>query len=89
MTFITELIARLLSKTPWFMRNIRNISIVITLITGIPAYLASAGVDLPASLDMIASKIISISGIVSAIIAQLAVPGDTVNTVSDDNPTGK
>ena len=75
--FIVELIARLFSSTPWFMRVVRNVAIVLAVITGLPAFLASSGIDLPDSIDVIASKVVGIASVISAFIAQLAVPNDT------------
>jgi hypothetical protein len=60
------------------MKNIRNISIVIALITGLPAFLAENGLDLPDAIDVISNKVVSIAGIIAAIIAQISVPYDTV-----------
>jgi hypothetical protein len=71
--FLIELVLRLFSKTPNFFKIVRTISIILTVITGLPLFLQESGIDLPSAWDAIASKIVSIAGVVSAFIASLAV----------------
>lgn len=70
-TFLNEIILRFFAKTPSFFIWLRNISIVLTLLIGLPAYLQEAGVDLPDYWDTIANKMVGIATFVAAFIAQL------------------
>ncbi len=69
--FLIELIKRFLSKTPKFFKVVKAISVIVALITGIPALLEQANIVLPDSLNAIASKVVSIAALISAFISQL------------------
>jgi hypothetical protein len=74
--FLIEAIKRFSAETPWFFQVIRNISILTTLVTGLPdllSFLTASGVELPEFIYIFANKTIAISSIVAAIIAQLTV----------------
>ena len=74
--FLIEAIKRFSAETPWFFKVIRNISIVTTLVTGLPdllSFLTDSGVEIPEFIYIFANKTISISSVVAAIIAQLTV----------------
>jgi L-asparagine transporter-like permease len=71
--FVVELLLRLFGETPWFFKVIRIIGIVVAIITGIPALLSNAGVELPESIDAIASQVVAIASIVATFVAQLTV----------------
>lgn len=74
--FLIEAIKRFSAETPWFFKVIRNISIITTLVTGLPdllSFLTDSGVEIPEFIYIFANKTISISSVVAAIIAQLTV----------------
>jgi carbon starvation protein CstA len=83
--FLAELVVRLLGKTPHFFKIIRMISIIIAIITGLPTFLQSAGVDLPAAWDSVVLQVISIAGMVGAFISQLTVTTEekTIRDIKD------
>jgi hypothetical protein len=74
--FLAELVVRLLGKTPAFFKIVRMISIIIAIITGLPTFLQSAGVDLPDAWDSVVLQVISVAGMVGAFISQLTVTTD-------------
>ena len=72
--FLIEAIKRFSAETPWFFKVIRNISIITTLVTGLPdllSFLTASGIELPEFVFIFANKTISISSVVAAIIAQI------------------
>jgi hypothetical protein len=74
--FLIEAIKRFSAETPWFFKVIRNISIITTLVTGLPdllSFLTDNGIELPQFIFVFANKTISISSVVAAVIAQLTV----------------
>lgn len=74
--FLSEALKRFTAETPWFFKVIRNISIVTTLITGIPSlltFLTESGVTLPEIVFVLANKTVAISSIVAGFISQLTV----------------
>lgn len=71
--FFLELLVRLFADTPWFFRVVRIISIIASLLTGIPALLQGAGITLPGPIDAVASDVVAIAALVAAFIAQLTV----------------
>jgi hypothetical protein len=74
--FLIEAIKRFSAETPWFFKVIRNISIISTLVTGLPdllSFLTASWVELPQFVFVFANKTISISSVVAAVIAQLTV----------------
>ena len=74
--FLIEAIKRFSAETPWFFQVIRNLSIITTLVTGLPdllSFLTDSGVELPQFVFVFANKTIAISSIIAAIIAQLTV----------------
>jgi hypothetical protein len=76
--FIAELIGRLFSKNPTFFKVIQVISAIVALITGLPEYLAKAGIDLGPKLLGLENKAIAIAALVALFIAQLPKPDPTV-----------
>ena len=70
-TFLNEIILRLFAKTPSFFKWVRNASIFLTLLMGLPAFLQEAGVILPDAWIAISNKVVGYAGIVAAFIAQL------------------
>lgn len=74
--FLAELIVRIFGKTPKFFKTLQLITIVIAIITGLPTFLAEAGVELPEAWNNVVLKIISISSMVSSVIAQLTLTTD-------------
>lgn len=73
LSFAAELLTRLFGKTPKFFKIVQILSIVVTLLSGLPAYLQESGVILPEYLNAIASKVVAVCGIVATVIAQLTV----------------
>jgi hypothetical protein len=71
--FIKELLIRLFGKTPWFFKVVQVLAILTALVTGLPSFLESAGLDLPDSWDVISSKVVSIAALVGAFVSQLTV----------------
>ncbi len=82
MNFLTELIKRFLSDTPWFFKIVRVLSFVVAIVTGIPEVIESVCqsmevcITLPDAWSAISSKVISIAAVVSSFIAQLTVTTD-------------
>ena len=74
--FLAELVVRLLGKTPAFFKIVQIISVVIAIITGLPTFLQSAGVDLPDAWDSVVLQVISVAGMVGAFISQLTVTSE-------------
>lgn len=70
---ITEILKRLMAKSPKIFKVIKWISILVVLVTGLPAFLVSVGITLPPELLVLENKAIAIAGIVGAIISQLTV----------------
>jgi L-asparagine transporter-like permease len=75
-TFIQELILRFFGDTPWFFRVIRIITVATAIVTGIPTLLESAGVELPTSIQSVASHVIAIAALLSTFLAQLTVTSE-------------
>jgi hypothetical protein len=74
--FISELLLRLFGKTPWFFKVVQVLAVLTALVTGLPAFLESAGIDLPGSWDVVSNKVVSIAALVGAFVAQLTVTTD-------------
>lgn len=80
-SFFAELIGRLFSKTPAFFKVIQVISVIVAIVTGLPAMLAGIpGLVLPAFIVALESKVISIAGLVSLFISSLPVETPTTTT---------
>lgn len=77
MNFLADLLKRLISPNSKFFSILQKIALVLSLITGLPAFLEAQGVVLPEAIATIASKVVSIASLVAAFIAQLTV-SDTV-----------
>lgn len=75
-TFLNEIILRLFAKTPSFFRWVRNISLVLTVLIGLPAFLQESGIVLPEYLAAISNKVVGIATIVAAFIAQLTATNE-------------
>jgi len=75
-TFVSEIILRFFGKTPSFFKWVQLIAVITALLTGLPAFLEQSGVVLPAYIQAIASKIVSVAAVVAAIIAQLTVTSE-------------
>jgi len=71
--FLAELVARLFSKTPVFFKVIQVISVIVTVVTGLPGLLESVNITLPPALSVLQSKIAAIAGLVSLFISSLPV----------------
>lgn len=73
--FLTQLIRRFLAETPAFHKVIRTIALILTVIAALPQFLDAAGLTdlLGDGIMAIIAKVVSISGVVAAFIAQLAV----------------
>lgn len=69
--FLVQLVKRFLSSTPKFFKVVKVLAIVTALIAGVPALLQNSGIVLPEAIQAIASKVVSISALVAAFIAQL------------------
>ncbi len=72
--FLIELVKRFSAETPWFFKVIRNLSIATALIAGLPQFLlflTNSGVELPDAVFVFSNKVIAISSLVAAFIAQL------------------
>jgi len=80
--YLAELVSRLFSKTPVFFKVIQVLSIVATVVTGLPAILESVGITLPSALTALESKVVAIAGLVSLFISSLPV----VTTTPDSTP---
>ena len=75
--FLAELVQRLFSKNPNFFKWVQAISILVALITGLPAFLETSGIQLPEAWESISNKAVAIAALVAAFIAQL--PKQDVN----------
>jgi hypothetical protein len=74
LSFLTELVVRLRSKSPLFFKILQWISIAVTLITGLPEFLTWAGVqNLPDWFTLLQSKVASIAALVGLFLAGLPV----------------
>lgn len=74
--FLIELIKRFSAETPWFFTVIRNLSIATAVIAGLPeflSFLTIAGINLPEVVFLFSNKVVAISSLVAAFIAQLTV----------------
>jgi len=74
--FISELLLRLFGKTPWFFKVVQVLAVLTAVVTGLPSFLESAGLDLPESWDVVGNKVVSIASLVGAFVAQLTVTTD-------------
>jgi len=70
---ITQILKRLVAKSPKIFQVIKWISILVVLVTGLPGFLESVGITLPPDLLVLENKAIAIAGIVGAVISQLTV----------------
>jgi hypothetical protein len=73
MDFIIELITRLFSKTPKFFTTLKVVLAIVTVITGIPAFLTESGIIFPASWQPIILKVVSVASMVGTVVAQLTM----------------
>lgn len=75
--FFAELVSRLFSKTPAFFKVIQVVSVIVTIVTGLPSLLESFGITLPTAFTTLESKAVAIAGVVSLFISSLpvATPG--------------
>lgn len=73
MDFIYQIIVRLLSGTPKFFTTLKIILTIITIITGIPAFLTESGVIFPDTWQPVILKVISVATAVGAVISQLTL----------------
>lgn len=71
--YVAELISRLFSKTPAFFKVIQVVSVLVTIVTGLPTILESVGITLPAPFSSLESKVVAIAGLVSLFISSLPV----------------
>jgi hypothetical protein len=74
--FVRELLIRLFGKTPWFFKVVQVLAVLTAIVTGLPSFLESAGLDLPDSWDSLSNKIVSIAALVGAFVSQLTVTTD-------------
>jgi len=74
--FVVELLTRFGAKTPWFFKVVRTVAIIAALITGLPAFLSGAGVELPGAIQSIMSTAVSVASLVAAFVAQLTVTSE-------------
>ena len=90
MKFITEFFNRFSLKTPPFFQMIQKISIITTIIAGIPALIGQFQTDLnivlPAFITSIALKVVAWSGMVAWVVAKLPVSNPTSPVVSQQLP---
>lgn len=75
MDFLAQLIRRLLAQTPWFQTVVKVVMIITATVAAIPQFLDMAGLTtlIPGSVMDIVSKIVVVSALVGAFVAQLAV----------------
>ena len=75
MDFLAQLIRRLLAQTPWFQTVVKVVMIITAAVAAIPQFLDMAGLAslIPGSVMDIVSKIVVVSALVGAFVAQLAV----------------
>jgi hypothetical protein len=72
--FLIELVKRFSAETPWFFKVIRNLSIALAIVAGLPnllSFLTIAGIELPQAVFVFSNKVVAISSLVAAFIAQL------------------
>ena len=72
--FLIELVKRFSAETPWFFKVVRNLSIALAVVAGLPnllSFLTLAGIELPEVVFVFANKVVAISSLVAAFIAQL------------------
>ncbi|RWZ86782.1 MAG: hypothetical protein EO766_13325 [Hydrotalea sp. AMD] len=90
--FWIQLIERLFSSNPKFFKYIQYVSLAISAITGLPDLLGYFGIHLTGTWLVFENKIIAISGIVAALIAQLPNPNTPATPAVGTNqpaPTSK
>lgn len=72
--FLIELVKRFSAETPWFFKVVRNLSIALAVIAGLPnllSFLTISGVELPQVVFAFSNKVVAISSLVAAFVAQL------------------
>jgi hypothetical protein len=72
--FLIELVKRFSAETPWFFKVIRNLSIATAIVAGLPeflSFLTLVGVELPQIVFVFSNKVVAISSLVAAFVAQL------------------
>lgn len=76
--FFAELLRRWGAKQPWFFKVITWITLAVSAIAGIPAFLMETGIweVLPESVTPIILQIVSVSGLVGSFISKLTVRSD-------------
>jgi pilus assembly protein TadC len=73
LAFLADLLVRMLKPNPKFFNVLASIGVILTVITGIPELLINSGVELPEPFEVLASKFVSIIGLVIFFISQLPV----------------
>ena len=75
MDFLAQLIRRFLAQTPWFQKVVKVVMIITATVAAIPQFLDMAGLTtlIQGSVMDIVSKIVVVSALVGAFVAQLAV----------------
>jgi hypothetical protein len=81
MNFIIELIVRLFSKTPKFFTTLKIVLAIVTVITGIPAFLTESGIVFPDAWQPVILKVVSVASLVGTIISQMTM----TDTDKEDN----
>lgn len=76
--FFAELLQRLFSNNPKFFKYVQAISAIIAVVTGLPAFLESAGISLPDWATALESKVTAVAAVITMLIAQL--PKQDVNS---------
>lgn len=74
LSFLTELVVRLRTKSPLFFKILQWVSIGVTLVTGVPEFLEYLGVkNLPEWATLLQSKSAGIAALVGIFLAGLPV----------------
>ena len=75
-SFLSDLIKRLVAPTPQFFKIISTALAIVGVLTGLPAFLLSVGIELGEPFNSIASKVISVLSWIGALLMQLTVTGE-------------
>ena len=73
LSFLADLVKRFVAPTPKFFTILRNISGLLTLVIGLPAFIEGAGFTLPDVIHDISSKTFGIITLTIFFISQLTV----------------
>ena len=86
MDFLAQLIRRFLAQTPWFQSVVKVVMIITAAVAAIPQFLDMAGLAslIPGSVMDIVSKIVVVSALVGAFVAQLAVSDEGKKLASEE-----